>query len=114
MSKASHWLSQVETADMRDPAHAELARSMARSSPESATEHLEAIEDETKRAALAAELSGLPEVTANVEGLYGLLLSLQSNPDALADLLERLLATHPESALVSDIAGVFGSPVLGN
>jgi hypothetical protein len=49
-----------------------------------------------------------------VEGLYGLLLTLQETPDALADLLERLVTAHPDSPLVADIARCFGAAQNGD
>ena len=109
LAAARDWLAQIQTPDMRDPAHMALARAMATQSPEQAvTEHLEAIEDEVHRAALAAELATVPEVTNTTEGLYGLLLVMQEDSGALADLLERLVAQHPDNPLVTDIAAVFG------
>jgi Leucine-rich repeat (LRR) protein len=109
LSAARDWLAQIQTPDMRDPAHMALARAMATQSPEQAvTEHLEAIEDEVHRAALAAELATVPEVTNTTEGLYGLLLVMQEDSGALADLLERLVVQHPDNPLVTDIAAVFG------
>ena len=111
---AGRWLLQVETPDMRDPAHMVLARAMAESAPEVAvTEHLEQIEDEVHRAALAAELAQVPAVTGTLQGLYGLLLVLQEAPETLADLLERLVVDHPDSPLVADIAKVFGGAAGG-
>ena len=110
LAAARDWLAQIQTPDMRDPAHMALARAMATQSPEQAvTEHLEAIEDEVHRAALAAELATVPEVTNTTEGLYGLLLVMQEDSGALADLLERLVVQHPDNPLVTDIAAVFGS-----
>ena len=108
MAGAQRWLAEVQTPDMRDPAHGALAKALAATAPATAIEHLEAIEDEIRQTALAAELAEVPELTGTTEGLYGLLLILQADPDALADLLERLVKTHPDSPLVADLAQAFG------
>jgi hypothetical protein len=109
LAGARQWLSQVETPRMRDGAHACLARALAMGSPETAVlEHLEAITDQIRKAALAAELAVVPEVSGSVVGLYSLLLALQDSPETLAKLLSQLVEDHPGHPLVQDIAKVFG------
>jgi Leucine-rich repeat (LRR) protein len=108
LDRARRWLAEVRTPELRDQAHAALARALAASAPEQAVgEHLEAIEGEALRTAVAADLAHVPAVTGTVEGLYGLLLTLQETPDAMAEFIEQLILDHPDSPLVADIARTF-------
>lgn len=108
LAGARRRLAEVKTPDLRDPAHETLARTLAVSAPQLAvTGHLEAIEDEARRAALATELGRLPQVTGTPQALYGVLLVLQEAPEALAEFLERLVDDYPGSPLVEELDRVF-------
>jgi len=103
-AKARSRLRKIQTDTTKDAAREELALALARSAPEEAGESLAEIADTVRKAALAAKLSGVPEFTGSLENTCRLLLALEENPEALADLLGRLAEAHPDSPLVREFA----------
>ena len=112
LEQALDELKRIQTSEQKDRAHKALARKfdLFETGSKAAVEHLEEIEDEVSKVALASELAEAPEITGTVEGLYGLLLPLQEDPKKLAGLIEKLVKTHGDSAVVADISQAFKDP----
>ena len=95
---------------MKDEGRATLAQIMAKDAPQKAAEELAAIADPLRRAVAASSLSAFPAFAGTLEGALELMLALEDDPKALADLITGLIAAHPDSALVAQWADQLRPP----
>jgi Leucine-rich repeat (LRR) protein len=109
-SEARRLLDEMEIQDEKDLAIASLAKAMASKYPVEAGFLLHDIHEAGVSAEAARNLLSQPAMLHEPQGIYQLLLHLQSNPDELAETLEKLIELDTEGKITDSVKQLFLQP----
>ena len=109
-SEARRLLDEMQIQDEKDLAIASLAKAMATKYPVDAGFLLNDIHDAGISVEAARTLLSQPSMLRKPQGIYQLLLHLQSNPDELAETLEKLIELDPEGKITEAVKQLFLQP----
>jgi hypothetical protein len=109
-SEARRLLDEMEIQDEKDLAIASLAKAMATKYPVEAGFLLHDIHETSVSAEVARKLLSQPAMLDEPQGIYQLLLHLQSNPDELAETLEKLIELDSEGKITDSVKQLFLQP----
>ena len=106
-SEARRLLDEMQIQEEKDKAIASLAQVMAANFPIEAGFLLDDIEQTSISTATALNLMQQPAMLREPQGIYQLLLHLQSNPDELATTLETMILKDAEGKVASSLKQLF-------
>jgi Leucine-rich repeat (LRR) protein len=109
-SEARRLLDEMVIQDEKDLAIASLAKAMAAKYPVEAGFLLHNIHEAGVSAEAARNLLSQPAMLREPQGIYQLLLHLQSNPEELAETLEKLIELDPEGKITDAVKQLFLQP----
>jgi hypothetical protein len=109
-SEARRLLDEMDIQDEKDLAIASLAKAMAAKYPVEAGFLLHDIHEACVSAEAARNLLSQPAMLHEPQGIYQLLLHLQSNPDELAETLEKLIELDTEGKITDSVKQLFLQP----
>ncbi len=109
LEKALRELRRIQTGKYQDLAHAALAQrfDVFDTPADALNNHLEAIKDDALRARVAKQMAEDPRVTDGAGSFSALLLALQDDREALAELIRRLLGGQGNALLAAAIRRAF-------
>jgi hypothetical protein len=110
ITEARLLLDEMVIQDEKDHAIASLAKAMATTYPLDAGFLLNDIHDKGISSEAARTLLNQPSMLRQPQSVYQLLLHLQSNPDELAETLEKLIEKDPEGKLTEAVKQLFVQP----
>jgi hypothetical protein len=110
ITEARLLLDEMVIQDEKDHAIASLAKAMATTYPLDAGFLLNDIHDKGISSEAARTLLNQPSMLRQPQSVYQLLLHLQSNPDELAETLEKLIEKDPEGKLTEAVKHLFVQP----
>jgi len=108
--EARRLLDEMQIQDEKDVAIASLAKAMAAKYPVEAGFLLHDIHEACVSAEAARNLLSQPAMLHEPQGIYQLLLHLQSNPDELAETLEKLIELDTEGKITDSVKQLFLQP----
>jgi hypothetical protein len=109
-SEARRLLDEMDIQDEKDLAIASLAKAMAAKYPVEAGFLIHDIHEAGVSAEAARNLLSQPAMLHEPQGIYQLLLHLQSNPDELAETLEKLIELDTEGKITDSVKQLFLQP----
>jgi pentatricopeptide repeat protein len=109
-SEARRLLDEMQIQEEKDKAIASLAQVMAANFPIEAGFLLDDIEQTSISTATALNLLQQPAMLREPQGIYQLLLHLQSNPDELASTIEIMIQQDTEGKVASSLKQLFVEP----
>jgi hypothetical protein len=109
-TEARRLLDEMQIREEKDKAIAALAKFMAATHPIDAGFLLDDIHEETISTEAARNMLQQPAMLREPQGIYQLLLHLQSNPDELASTLETMISKDTDGQLAAAIKQLFLQP----
>jgi pentatricopeptide repeat protein len=109
-TEARRLLDEMQIQDEKDKAIASIANAMAVEQPIDAGFLLDDIKQHTISTAAALNLLQQPAMLREPQGIYQLLLHLQSTPDELASTIEKLIEQDTEGKVAASLKQLFLSP----
>jgi pentatricopeptide repeat protein len=109
-SEARRLLDEMQIQDEKDLAIASLAKAMAAKYPVDAGFLLNDIHDAVISVEAARNLLSQPSMLREPQGIYQLLLHLQSNPEELASTLEKLIEHDSDVKVAESVKHLFLQP----
>jgi hypothetical protein len=106
-AEARRLLDEMQIQDVKDQAIAALAQAMAVSHPIEAGFILDEIQESTISIEAARKLIQQPSMLSAPQGIYQLLLHLQSNPDELASALEMIIERDIDGRIAEAVKQLF-------
>jgi hypothetical protein len=106
-AEARRMLDEMQIQEEKDKAIAALAKFMAATHPIDAGFLLDDIHEETISTEAARNMLKQPAMLREPQGIYQLLLHLQSNPDELASILETMISKDTDGQLAAAVKQLF-------
>jgi Leucine-rich repeat (LRR) protein len=106
-AEARRLLDEMQIQDVKDHAISALAQAMAASHPVEAGFMLDEIQEDNISIEAARKLLQQPTILSAPQGIYQLLLHLQSNPDELASALEIIIERDTDGRIAEAVKQLF-------
>jgi hypothetical protein len=106
-AEARRLLDEMQIQDLKDHAIAALAQAMAASHPIEAGFMLDEIQEDNISSEAARKLLHQPTILSAPQGIYQLLLHLQSNPEELASALEMIIERDTDGRIAEAVKQLF-------